>query len=123
MAGIPADIIFVEDLNQAAQITALIMSGNDNISHFPLLAGFDNYLSADGIQGAADSNLAIGSYGPDSVDGYMQDKGSGNWEVILDASLLIFPIGLRVALNRVCIAGISIVLILYIHSNRFRSPI
>ena len=81
MAGIPADIIFVDDLNQAAQMTALIMSGNDNISHFPLLAGFGNYLSADGIQGAADSNLAIGSYGPDSVDGYMQDKGSGNTAV------------------------------------------
>ena len=81
MAGIPADIIFVDDLNQAAQMAALIMSGNDNISHFPLLAGFSNYLSADGIQGAADSNLAIGSYGPDSVDGYMQDKGSGNTAV------------------------------------------
>lgn len=81
MAGIPADIIFVDDLNQAAQMTALIMSGNDNISHFPHLAGFGNYLSADGIQGAADSNLAIGSYGPDSVDGYMQDKGSGNTAV------------------------------------------
>ncbi|MBN13408.1 MAG: hypothetical protein CMI17_10505, partial [Opitutaceae bacterium] len=81
MAGIPADIIFVDDLNQAAQMAALIMSGNDNISHFPLLAGFVNYLSADGIQGAADSNLAIGSYGPDSVDGYMQDKGSGNTAV------------------------------------------
>jgi len=81
MAGIPADIILVDDLNQAAQMTALIMSGNDSISHFPVSAGFDNYLSADGIQGAADSNLAIGSYGPSSIDGYMQDKGNGNFAV------------------------------------------
>ena len=81
MAGIPADIILVDDLNQAAQMTALIMSGNDSISHFPVTAGFDNYLSADGIQGAADSNLAIGSYGPGSVNGYMQDKGAGNTSV------------------------------------------
>ncbi len=50
MAGIPADIILVDDLNQAAQMTALIMSGNDSISHFPVSAGFDNYLSADGIK-------------------------------------------------------------------------
>lgn len=78
MAGIPADIVFLDEWNRIAQLTALIMGGNDNISHFPDLSGFPNYLSDEGIQGASDSNLAIGSYGPGSVNGYMQDKGSGN---------------------------------------------
>ena len=81
MAGIPADIVFLDEWNRIAQLTALVMGGNDNISHFPDLSGFPNYLSEDGIQGAADSNLAIGSYGPDSVNGYMEDKGSGNASV------------------------------------------
>jgi len=78
MAGVPANIVLTDEWNRIAQLTALIMSGNDNISHFPDLSGFPNYLSDEGIQGAADSNLAIGSYGPGSVNGYMQDKGNGN---------------------------------------------
>jgi len=81
MAGVPADIVLLDEWNRIAQSTALIMGGNDNISHFPDLSGLPNYLSEDGIQGAADSNLAIGSYGPDSVNSYMQDKGSGNTSV------------------------------------------
>jgi len=81
MAGVPADIVLVDDLNVAAQMTAIIMGGNNNISHFPVTAGFENYLSAAGITGAEESNLAIGSYGPDSVNGYMQDKGAGNSSV------------------------------------------
>ena len=81
MAGIPADIVFLDEWNRIAQLTALIMSGNNNISHFPDLAGFQNYLSADGIQGAQDSNIAIGSYGPSSVSGYIQDRGAGNTSV------------------------------------------
>ncbi len=81
MAGVPGDVEFKEELSRIAQLTALIMGGNNNIGHFPDLAGFQNYLSAEGVQGAQDSNLAIGSYGPGSVNEYMQDKGSGNTSV------------------------------------------
>lgn len=81
MAGMPADIVLVDDLNLAAQMTAIIMGGNDAISHFPVSAGFLNYMTDEGILGAEESNLAIGSYGPDSVNGYMQDKGAGNASV------------------------------------------
>ncbi len=78
MVGIPADIVLLDELNRISQLTALIMGGNDEISHFPDLDSFPNYVTADGITGAGDSNLAIGSYGPDSIDGYIQDKGAGN---------------------------------------------
>lgn len=90
MAGIPADIVLIDDLNRIAQLTAIIMGGNDNISHTPISSGFLNYLTLEGggddrfenggnfSGGGENSNLAIGSYGPDSVNGYMQDKGGSN---------------------------------------------
>ncbi|MEM9158819.1 MAG: Ig-like domain-containing protein [Verrucomicrobiota bacterium] len=79
MVGIPANVTFDEDLNAQAQQGALVMSGNDQLSHFPDFNGFPNYMpNAVGDQAAQDSNLAIGTYGPDSIDGYMQDKGTGN---------------------------------------------
>ncbi len=81
MAGISADVVLEDDLNEIAQLTAIIMGGNDDISHTPVLDGFTNYITAVGNTGAGDSNLAIGSYGPDSVNGYMQDKGVGNFAV------------------------------------------
>ena len=65
MAGVPADIVLLDEWNRVAQLTAHIMGGNNNISHFPDQVGLQNYLTGDGIQGARDSNLAIGSYGPD----------------------------------------------------------
>ena len=81
MAGVPADIVLLDEWNRVAQLTAHIMGGNNNVSHFPDLVRLQNYLTGDGIQGAQDSNLAIGSYGPGSVNGYMQDKGAGNTSV------------------------------------------
>ena len=81
MAGVPANIVFIDEWNRIAQLTAHIMGGNNNISHFPDLVGLRNYLTVDGIQGSQDSNLAIGSYGPGSVNGYMEDKGAGNTSV------------------------------------------
>lgn len=81
MSGIPAGVVLDDGLNEIAQYTALIMGGNDSISHFPRDVGFTNYLTDIGNQGARDSNLAIGSYGPDSINGYMEDKGLGNISV------------------------------------------
>lgn len=81
MSGVPAGVVLDDSLNEIAQYTAMIMGGNDSISHFPVDVGFNNYITPSGTQGAADSNLAIGSYGPDSIDGYMEDKGLGNISV------------------------------------------
>ena len=81
MSGVPAGVVLDDALNEIAQYTALIMGGNDSISHFPLDVGFNNYITSIGTQGAQDSNLAIGSYGADSIDGYMEDKGLGNVSV------------------------------------------
>lgn len=87
MAGIPADVVLQDNLNQVAQLTSIIMSGNDEISHFPVpdppngIPPFTNYLTATGIQGAAESLLAIGSYGAESIDRLMEDKGAWNFSV------------------------------------------
>lgn len=90
MSGVPAGVVLDDALNEIAQYTALIMGGNDSITHTPLTpeslapgsgTPYQNYITDTGIIGADESNLAIGSYGADSIDGYMEDKGSGNTSV------------------------------------------
>lgn len=81
MAGLPADIVFHSDLNADSQLAAIIMSGNNSLSHFPETDGFPNYITTTGHETAGKSNIAIGSSGPDAIVGYMRDKGASNYKV------------------------------------------
>ncbi len=76
MAGVPTvgefdDVV----LNAKCQASALIMSGNNLLDHYPTPQ--KNYLfwSAEGEE-AARGNLALGSAGRNAIDGYMVDHGS-----------------------------------------------
>jgi len=64
------------DKNKKCRKSALIMSANGQLSHTPPSSW--NCYSVDGDIGAGSSNIAIGSHGPDSIDGYVDDPGSGN---------------------------------------------
>lgn len=79
MAGVPASITLNPGWNSTNQATALIMSANNSLSHFPP-ASWTCYTSA-GDTGAQNSNLALGSNGPDSISGYLEDPYANNTAV------------------------------------------
>ena len=79
MAGVPANVTFSNDFNTMAQEAALIMSANDELSHFPP-DSWDCF-SFDGSEAAASSNLSLGRNGWDAVFGQMQDNGESNQSV------------------------------------------
>ena len=79
MAGVPANVTFSNDFNAMAQEAALIMSANDELSHFPP-DSWDCF-SFDGSEAAASSNLSLGRNGWDAVFGQMQDNGESNQSV------------------------------------------
>ncbi len=79
LAGLPSDITF-DDLKSAkCQQAALMFSANEAISHFPPVNW--KHFSQAGSEAAAASNIAIGSFGPDSADRYMVDDGDNNTTV------------------------------------------
>lgn len=79
MAGIPAAVTFNSGNNTKCQQAALMMSRNDNLSHFPPPSW--TCYTADGADAADSSNLAIGSAGADSIAGYMKDSQANNTAV------------------------------------------
>ncbi len=79
MAGVPAVADFLADYNSKAQVAALMMSAQNDLSHAPG-TGWACYTAA-GAQGAGSSNLYLGVYGPSAISGYMYDPGSGNYPV------------------------------------------
>jgi hypothetical protein len=82
MAGIPADIVFDTAFNTNAQAAALIMVEHGNLSHTPgATFGMTGCWTAAGETGANKGNLALGSYGPQSIIQYMEDEGGGNTTV------------------------------------------
>lgn len=79
MAGVPAEVQFLDEHNAAAQQAAFMMSANNTISHYP---GTDwLWYTATGAEAAARSNLAWNSSGPAAVDGYIGDFGANNTAV------------------------------------------
>lgn len=76
MAGLPAGVSWNAEYSAKAQQAAMIMSAHNGLSHNP--PNTWTCYTQEGAEAAANSNLALGSYGPDSVDGYMQDHGAGN---------------------------------------------
>lgn len=73
MIGVPAGVTFRDDYSLRSAHAALIMSANDEISHFPV-EGWSCFTEL-GAEGADNSNLALGSAGVSAIDAYMLDAG------------------------------------------------
>ena len=78
-AGLTSDIHFDPIKNTKCQQAALVMSREKNLSHTPL-KNFPNNpcVTAETDQVASVSNLALGSYGPRSIDRLIKDDGAIN---------------------------------------------
>ena len=76
LSALPADISFNATKSGKDQEAALMMSANNSLSHTPPV-GWLCY-TANGAEAAGASNLALGTYGPVSVDAFMRDSGGGN---------------------------------------------
>jgi hypothetical protein len=81
LSGLPADITFNTTKNSKAQEAALMFARNGRISHYPEASEGWLLLTTNAAEAAADSNIALGTYGPGSVDAYMRDDGSNNYLV------------------------------------------
>lgn len=88
MAGVPTSVTFDPGNHLKCQETALMMSAENSLSHFPP-AGWACF-SEDGALGAKNSNIAIGSAGPDAITAYMQDYGANN-AVVGHRRWLLYP--------------------------------
>jgi hypothetical protein len=58
------------------QFAAIMMAAQNELSHTPMQPWAD--YTTTGANAAGSSNLALGTYGPGSIDGYMMDNGSNN---------------------------------------------
>ncbi len=76
MAGVPAAVGQDATLGAKAQAAALMMSANDRLSHFPTPDW--SCQTPEGIEAAANANLALGSAGFEAVDNLMFDWGDNN---------------------------------------------
>ena len=96
MAGVSPAVTLNESSNRYAQASALVMSAADDLSHEP-----DSYwpcYSEEAFTGASHSNLFLGSFGVDAIDGYIEDSGEDNLSVghrrwILDPTLISIGTG------------------------------
>ncbi len=79
LAGVPADIQFNATYSTKAQQAALMVSANNALDHFPPPSW--TFYTATGAEAAANSNLALGTQGPASIDGYIADAGVNNTAV------------------------------------------
>ncbi|TVR50690.1 MAG: hypothetical protein EA425_09235 [Puniceicoccaceae bacterium] len=75
-AGVPATITLDASLDAKAQQAAFLMSLNEALSHHPP-ESWTGWSEA-AAEGALNSNLALGTLGPDAIDGYIQDHGAAN---------------------------------------------
>jgi hypothetical protein len=76
LCGLPADIVFSDTKSAKCQKAALMFARNNDLDHTPPTSWV--FYTADGAEAAGASNISLGSYGPDAVDGLMEDDGSGN---------------------------------------------
>jgi hypothetical protein len=76
MAGVPADLVMDPVRSGMCQEAALIMSVNRVLSH--LLTPDLLFYTAGGAEAALNSNISLGHYGPEAVDGYLEDSGLNN---------------------------------------------
>jgi hypothetical protein len=80
MAGIPAAVTFDSGECTEDQAAAVMMSEHGALQHVGDWTGWDCF-STDATNASANSNLALGSDGPDAITGYIWDFGSNNYEV------------------------------------------
>lgn len=90
MAGVPAQVDLDAESSRLAQEAALVMAAAGDLSHDPD-SSWPCY-STDALIGAGHSNLFLGVFGVDSIDGYIEDPGEDNLPVghrrwILDPTL------------------------------------
>jgi Calx-beta domain/Cysteine-rich secretory protein family len=76
MAGLPGGVTLDSTENAEAQLAALMMAANNQLSHSPPSSWLD--YSAAGALAAAHSNLTLGASGTSAIDLYMTDPGAGN---------------------------------------------
>jgi hypothetical protein len=76
LSGLPADITFDATKSAKDQEAALMFSRNGQLSHDPTDSWI--YYTQNAYDAARASNIALGTYGPGSVDAYMRDDGSNN---------------------------------------------
>ncbi len=76
LVGLPADIVFDATKSAKDQEAALMFAANDDIDHTPPTTW--THYTANGAEAAVASNIAIGVYGPGSVDAYIRDNGANN---------------------------------------------
>jgi hypothetical protein len=76
LVGLPGDITFNAANSSKDQDAALMMSANNALSHTPP----SNWLAytVTGYEAAGASNIALGTFGPESVNAYMRDDGANN---------------------------------------------
>lgn len=80
MAGIPAAVTFNAGEGAKDQAAAVMMAEHNALQHVGDWTGW-NCFSSDGTNASANSNLALGSAGPDAITGYIWDFGANNFEV------------------------------------------
>lgn len=102
MTGLPAGVIFDSALNAKCQQAALMMIAEGKLSHTPD-SSFKCY-TEEGREAAGKSNLALGSYGPHSIDRYIEDSGTFNYAVghrrwILEPRQILMGSGTTTAVN------------------------
>jgi len=88
MAGLNADITFDATKNAKSQEAALMMARNNDLSHTPPESWF--CFSQDGYDAASHGNISLsqsnfasgaGNFGPNAVNGQMEDDGPNNLAV------------------------------------------
>ena len=79
MAGVPATVTEDPTFSAKAQIAAIMMSVEGTLTHSP--APSFACFNTNGQQAAANSNLYLGRTGPEAIDGYIEDPGTGNSDV------------------------------------------
>jgi hypothetical protein len=88
LVGQPGDITFDSTKCTKDQAAALMFSANRAISHYPPTTW--TWYTAAGAEAAGNSNIAYGTYGPDSIDGYIRDDGSNN-TIVGHRRWLLYP--------------------------------
>ncbi|GAB3900578.1 CAP domain-containing protein [Spirosoma agri] len=76
LVGLPDNMTFDPSRNTDTQAAALIMAANNNLSHAPPSTWL--CYTPQGYNGAANSNLALGSHSSQAVKQFMDDNGNGN---------------------------------------------
>jgi len=76
MAGVPAMIALDDAYSAKCQQAALIMAANNSLSHTPPPSW--HCYSAAGDEAARHADLALASFGPESITEYIEDFGAGN---------------------------------------------